>query len=265
MWRSGRVEDALAELRRAIEIDPDGQFPRYFAGACLVDVGRWEEAVVELRRAVELRPTFSWAYSLLGWAHLAQGSAEASRWAVEKTIALQGHPGEPPHYAARGLLSTWHYYLGNLDEARRYALETLEEIERTDHVYRDAARAQYLCLLGQVNLRRRDQAGARAAFDQAVAQIRGRPRALGGGFTLTQSLAGQSRAGAGSGPLDEAVQLFESRGEFNFSWSGAACKQVTLMQLARAAAALGRDQQVQDLLGRARTAGLTPTLEEPLD
>ena len=47
---------------------------------------------------------------------------------------------------------------------------------------------------------------AHAAFTQAVPHLRGRPRALGGGHLLVQAIAGLSRAGDGTGALDEAAR-----------------------------------------------------------
>jgi hypothetical protein len=152
----------------------------------------------------------------------------------------------------------------NLEAARESAFRGLEEVERTDHVYRDTGRAAGLCMLGRVALDQSDLEAARAAFDQAEAQMRGRPAGIATGHVMVQTLAGQTRAGGGAGPFEEAIELFERREGFNFSWALIASDEVSLNELARAATVLGRDGLARELLERARKAGLTGLLEEGL-
>jgi Tfp pilus assembly protein PilF len=45
--------DAIAECRRAIEVDPDFGNPYNDIGAYLIELGRWEEAVVWFEKAIE--------------------------------------------------------------------------------------------------------------------------------------------------------------------------------------------------------------------
>jgi Tfp pilus assembly protein PilF len=48
----GRLEDAIAECRRAIEVDPDFGNPYNDIGAYLIELGRGDEAIPWLEKAV---------------------------------------------------------------------------------------------------------------------------------------------------------------------------------------------------------------------
>ncbi len=51
----GRIEEAIAECRRAIELDPEFGNPYNDIGAYLIELGRFEEAIPWLERATEAR------------------------------------------------------------------------------------------------------------------------------------------------------------------------------------------------------------------
>lgn len=73
-------------------------------------------------------------------------------------------------------------------------------------------------------------------------------------FLVVQAMAGLSRAGEGEGWLEEARRLFIARDRFNFSLLWTCSDETTLMELARAAMALG-SPDAPELLHRARDAG----------
>src|SRR4030095_15671105 len=126
---------------------------------------------------------------------------------------------------------------GARERARAACLRGLLAVERSDNMYRDTFRGVSLCALGRTALEPADARAARAAFTQAVAHLRGRPHALGGGHLLVQALAGLFRAGDGSGTLDEALGLFERRQGYSFDVMWVCTEGVTLLELSRASAA----------------------------
>jgi len=247
-----------------VELAPDHYMAPYFVGTILMDMGRTSEAMPYLQSSLKLFADWAWGYACLAWCHLASGRRREAMWSAQRCVALREVPGSYPYPGAFNVLAECQRREGELDAARESALSNLDEIERTDHVVRDSGRATALCVLGRVALDQDDIAAARAAFDQAAAQMRGRPAGIGGGHIMVQTLAGQTRAGAGPAPFDEALELFERREGFNFSWGLTSSKEVSLSELALAAATLGRDRLAQELLARARRAGLTGLLEEPL-
>ena len=105
-----------------------------------------------------------------------------------------------------------------VQDARAACFAGLDEIEQTDHIYRDSNRVCALLILSRIALDQADAAAAHAACTQAVAHLQGRPRTLGGGWLMIRALAGLARSGGGEEPYGEATALFERRDRYNFSW-----------------------------------------------
>jgi len=53
----GKLDDAIAECKRAIELDPEFGNPYNDIGAYMIEMGRFEEAIPWLERAIEARGT----------------------------------------------------------------------------------------------------------------------------------------------------------------------------------------------------------------
>ncbi len=51
----GKLDEAIAECKRAIEVDPEFGNPYNDIGAYLIELGRFEEAIPWLERAIEAR------------------------------------------------------------------------------------------------------------------------------------------------------------------------------------------------------------------
>ena len=89
---AGHVERALAECKRAIEVDPDFGNPYNDIGAYLIEKGALDEAVLWLERA-KSAPRYEprhFPYLNLGRVYLAKG--DPSRALREFSEALKIHP-----------------------------------------------------------------------------------------------------------------------------------------------------------------------------
>jgi hypothetical protein len=176
-------------------------------------------------------------------------------------VEVEGTSSLGPTAGVAGYLGEGLRRDGDLEGARAACLRGLEAVERSDNMYRDTFRGVTLCALGRTALEQRDTEAAHAAFTQAVAHLRGRPRALGGGHLLVQALAGLSRCGDGSPTLAEALALFESRHGYSFDLMWSCDDGVTLLELSRASAAAGRSAEAAALRDRAIAAGSHEALE----
>ncbi len=252
--REGRQDEAFEQERRAMELDPANAYAPYFGGFSLLQIGRRAEGLRLFQRAVELDPRHGFAWLALGWTHLELGSHAEALWCLEKCLALEGEAGMGPTAGVGGYLGECLRRSGDLAGARGACLRGLEAVERSDFMYRDTFRGVCLCALGRTALDQGDTAAAHAAFTQAVAHLRGRPRALGGGHLLVQALAGLARTD-GEEPLEEALELFSGRRGHDFSLMWACSDDVTLLELSRAAAAVGRSSEAADFFEKARAAG----------
>jgi tetratricopeptide (TPR) repeat protein len=255
LMRQRRFDEAIEQQLRAAALEPSNPYGHYFAGCALAFSGRSAEAVPHYRRAVEADARHGWAWMGLGWALVETGSGSEGLWCFEQAVSLERLGGPHATVGASGYLGEGLRRAGDLENARRRCLEGLEAVERSDSMYRDSFRGICLVALGRTALALSDGTAARAAFGQAVAHLRGRPRGLGGGHLLVQALAGLARAGEGAARLDEAEALFAGRRGHDFSALWTCTGDVSLLELARAAAAVGREERAREWLARAKEAG----------
>ena len=253
--RLGRTDEAVEQERRAMELEPASVYAPYFGGIWMAQASRAADSLSLLQRAVQLDPHHGFAWLALGWTHLELEHGPEARWCLEKAVALEGEAGTGPTAGVACYLGECLRRLGELDEARTRCLEGLASVEKSDNMYRDTFRGVGLCALGRTAVEQKDALAAQAAFSQAVLHLRGRPRTLGGGYLLVQALAGLSRAGAGSGPLEEGLALWRARTGHDFSFMWVCTDDVTLFELSRAAAAIGRASDATGLFEKARAAG----------
>ena len=254
LMRQDRMDDALAAEMRAAALEPDLAFGHYFAGTVEVFRQRYDAAIPHLQKAVTLDPMHGFAWLGLGGAHLGAGNFQEARWCVERAVALEGQPGAAATAGASVLLGECLRIAGDLPAARDACLRGIEAAERSDHMYRDSYRGVGLCVLARTALDQGDEPAARAALQQLLAHIAGRPRTLGGGHLVVQAMAGLARAGEGAAWFDQACQLFTRRDRYNFSLMWTCSNDVTLLELARAARALHRPE-ADALMTRALDAG----------
>ena len=97
----GKVEDAIAECKRAIEIDPDFGNPYNDIGAYLIDLNRFDEAIPWLERAITAKryEPRHFPYFNLGRVYLAKGMTNRARELFQKSLAI-----EPRYTLARQAL-----------------------------------------------------------------------------------------------------------------------------------------------------------------
>jgi tetratricopeptide (TPR) repeat protein len=111
LWRSGRQGDGVAELRRAVALDPDGPDGLYELGLALAPGA---DSVSGLEHATRERPGFTDAWLALGTQQLAGG-----RVAEAKKAAVAAERGDPTSAGAKVLLGKVALAEGRADDAIR--------------------------------------------------------------------------------------------------------------------------------------------------
>jgi serine/threonine protein kinase/tetratricopeptide (TPR) repeat protein len=124
----GRVEEALIEMRRALELDPLDPFYNSLLGCLLYTVRQWEPAIAQLRRAIDLDPTFFFSHWFLSHAYRLSGRVEETIAAAEKANELSGGTA-----LTLGALGAAYARAGRTAEARR-VLEELTARRRSTYV-----------------------------------------------------------------------------------------------------------------------------------
>ena len=128
LYPLGRVEEALTEMRRALELDPLDPFYNSLLGYLLHSTGQFEAAVGQLQHAIDLDPTFFFAYWFLSSTYALNGRLDEAIAAGERANELSGR-----HALTMAALGTCYGQAGRAAEARRI-LEELTARRRLTYV-----------------------------------------------------------------------------------------------------------------------------------
>jgi tetratricopeptide (TPR) repeat protein len=97
---TGRLEEALKEMKKALELEPASLVMNTFMGATLYYAGRYDEAIDQCRRTIEMDPNFAVAHWHLGLAYEQKQIFDAAIEEFQRAISLSG--GSPLMRAALG-------------------------------------------------------------------------------------------------------------------------------------------------------------------
>jgi Flp pilus assembly protein TadD len=152
---SGRSEEAVRCLERAVEIDSSNAMAHNNLGIAYENVSRRAEAIGAFERALALAPAYADPAANLGEVLNRDGDSAGARAALTKALAVQ-----PAHVGARAALAEADAIDGKLEDA----LATLERIVVS--VPRDA---RFWQAVGALRTWAGDLAGGEAAYTNALA------------------------------------------------------------------------------------------------
>jgi len=89
LHRQKSYKEALAELNKAIQMDPRNAEAYYWRGRTLVNLGRLEQGAEDFKRAVKIRPDYAEAYDHLGWLASRRGDVEEGIAYLTKSIEFK--------------------------------------------------------------------------------------------------------------------------------------------------------------------------------
>ena len=123
----GQLDRAMAEAKRAYELDPVSSIIHSDLGGVNVAARRYDEAIRQLRGTVEIDPDFFWAYRWLGMALELKGDTQAAIAAYKKAFELNDDP------AGLAFIAHAQAAMGHQDEARKLLIQLV-----------DAAKSRYV-------------------------------------------------------------------------------------------------------------------------
>ncbi len=150
----GRVDEARADIERALALDPKAGLAHALHSVINVAQNQQEQALADGQRAVALEPQSASAHIALSYAQQAHFELEQARATLLKAVAA-----EPENALAWARLAELHSSLGNLDRA-------LSAARRAATLEPNLARTQ--TVLGFAYLTQVKTTRARQAFDKAI-------------------------------------------------------------------------------------------------
>jgi len=162
--KQGKMEEALAQYDRALELDPESKNAHFGLGILYAELGKRGEALLEYQRAIAIDPTYSEVYLNLGALYMQMDQPQEAIEQYQKAIA------STPYYAQA------HYNLGvayrKIDKPRQ-AMESYEKAIRYEPSF-VAARIN----LGIAYYERKRLEDAREQFEIVLLYDPGNQRAL---------------------------------------------------------------------------------------
>jgi adenylate cyclase len=125
---TGRLEEAVQEMKKALELEPASLVMNTFMGATLYYAGRYDEAIDQCRRTIEMDPNFAVAHWHLGLAYEEKQALDAATEEFKKAISLSG--GSP---LMRAALSRAYAQSQKKHEANEM-LDKLNELSKQQYV-----------------------------------------------------------------------------------------------------------------------------------
>jgi tetratricopeptide (TPR) repeat protein len=139
-YQERRFEEALAELREALALDPRSVDAHYYSGLALVALGRRDEAAQALEQARALAPGDDGVLFQLGGVYFSQGRIADARPLLEEAFARS-----PRREGLGQLVGLLRYQQGDYSGALRALNEetsTDPDIQQTTRLYRGLVLAQ---------------------------------------------------------------------------------------------------------------------------
>jgi Flp pilus assembly protein TadD len=90
LFNRGRLDEAIAEYRKTMEVMPNDVKSHSYLGRALADSGRFDEAIAQYRKALEIMPDYPEAHDNLGIALAGGGRFDEA--VVEYQAALKAKP-----------------------------------------------------------------------------------------------------------------------------------------------------------------------------
>jgi tetratricopeptide (TPR) repeat protein len=119
--QTGRVDEAIAQFLKALEIAPDTSAAHYSLAVAFVDIGRVDEGIAHYQKALQLRPDYAYAHSNLGTVFAQRGRLDEAIAHFQKAVEIK------PNFAlAHNNLGNALQQKGRLDEAIAHYQKALQ-------------------------------------------------------------------------------------------------------------------------------------------
>ena len=126
--QQGRLEEAIAESKKALELDPLSVGINRDLAYAYHDARQYDQATEQVQKALELDPNSSQALSTLGRAYVGKGKYKEATVVLERALSL--YPTATYHLVDLG----YAYALAGRGEDARKVLDKLNELSKHEYV-----------------------------------------------------------------------------------------------------------------------------------
>ena len=112
LLRQGKVDEAIGLLQKALQLKPDYAEACVNLGNALLQLGKADEAIAQLQRALQLNPDSANAHDILGNALFQKGNVTEAITQYQVALQINPHSAEAGYNFGNALLQ-----LGKVDEA----------------------------------------------------------------------------------------------------------------------------------------------------
>ena len=124
----GRSEEAIAEQKRALELDPLSLAINRDLGGVFYNARKYDQAIEQLRKTLELDTNFTWTHSSLGLAYIQESMYKEGIAEIEKELVIS-----PSNTFALTGLGHAYAVAGRRAEAQK-VLDQLNELSKRKYV-----------------------------------------------------------------------------------------------------------------------------------
>ncbi len=136
LQREGKLNEAAADYRRGIELNPNFCWYHHNLGDVLVKMGDLEGAIASYQQAIKLNSNSAWSYYQLGVAFIERGLLNKAADALNRAIELQ--PNSYQFYESLAIIfakkGKWHHVI-------TYYKKALEINSKTPRIYQELGEA----------------------------------------------------------------------------------------------------------------------------
>jgi adenylate cyclase len=142
-----KVAQALEAAERAVRLEPMDEYAHWSLGNILASLRQLDRSIAELERAIEINPNYSTALGSLGTTLCYAGRSPEG--IVKNEVAIRSDPLNPSIFFRHSGLALGHYLTGDYAQAAEWARKSVQRNRNwyLGHLYYVAALAQ----LGQID------------------------------------------------------------------------------------------------------------------
>jgi len=118
----GKFEEAEEQFHKAIELDPNLGIAYFHIGTSYAFQDRYEEAISAFQKAIELTTGLGWAETFLGAMHYLQGERDKAHQILNQILSQKKE-----QYISSFLLAFLYYFMGKKDKAFEWLDKAYEE------------------------------------------------------------------------------------------------------------------------------------------